>query len=321
MKTTVLNPEELCAMYCQYFNVETPEATTAAPGALSIDELRALEDFAYLREAHNIEDKIERFAYLLNNTEPGKRCRRAYEMIMNACDTKEQAVFAKNSGLMNTENYLNMLQGEAEREADVETAHLEGFSLDDYLQMAAAFGKKDNFTAEEKTVLEKSKTENTALVDLAAALRAAEEVAENRRRDVIEEGKSFYAEKIAEYAQAASAAPEGGMRYYFKLYEIMNGPLTRAEILEDQIREAENPDLPLNREIFAELAQEAVEQDQEIFRSYGAKYGEQSDEFFYHLGQYATAGGYISAERIERERREILAGRNLGSGQKQGAVV
>lgn len=285
MKITVLEQETLSAMYCKIYGVEMDAGELAkVPENPTEDEIRILKDVARLWEVRGVKDKLALIAKLLKEVSPSTRCRRAYEMVVNGCDPTTRAIMALNAGCVNVENYEAVLREMAQQEADDEAAREAGLSADEY-------------------------------AELMLAGQSAEEYEDGRRREIIEEGKSYYADKQDDYDRAARFAAEGNTAYYCRLYEITHGrELTPEEFAEDREREALDQDLPLNSEVYADFARVEAGIEQTLLWSYAERYGNLSDEFFYHLGQYAIeSAGYISAERGEDQRAEALERERLAA--------
>lgn len=214
----------------------------------------------------------------LRKTLAAERCRLAYEMIMNGCDQTTRTILAKNADYISVKNYESVLREMAEKEA----AHKVGLAL------CAALMQTN---------------EAAAVFD------------ESRRQEIIEESKSFYGDRQEDYERALHLAGGNDVAYYCRLYELMHfRNLTLEELAAG--REMENSDLPMQREIFADFAREETRVEQELFSEYEERYRHFTDEFYYRLGCYAIeSAGYISAERGERLREEILFQERLSGEQ------
>lgn len=286
MKMTILKQETLSAMYCKIYGVGMDEEGLARVSEhFSDDEVRVLGDVICLWEARGVKEKIALVAKRLQEVPPSMRLRRVYEMVMNGCDAVTRTVMALNAGFVSVENYEEVLRDMAEQEADEEAAREAGLLPDEY-------------------------------AELMMAGQAAGDYEEGLRQEIIEEGKSYYAEKQDEYDRAAFCAGKGDTAYYCRLYEITHGrKLTAEEFAEDREREVLDGDLPLQREILADFAREEAQLQQTVICAYVEQYGNLSDEFYYRLGRYVIENaGYISAERGERLREEALECERLAVG-------
>lgn len=283
MEMTIIEHEMLSAMLCKMKGIEMGQGDLAdVPEELTEDEMRVLRYAADLWEVQGVNEKLALVAARLRETPAAERCRCAYEMIMNGCDRTTRTIFAKNAGYISVENYETVLRELAEQEADEAAAYENGLTLDDYAALMQA-------------------NEAAAAFD------------ESRRREIIEEGKSFYDDRQEDYERALHLADGDDVAYYCRLYELTHfRNLTLEETAAD--REMENSDLPLQCEIFADFAREEARAEQELLSDYAERYGHFTDEFFYRLGRYAVeSAGYISAEQGERQREEAKSRMRLQS--------
>jgi len=266
-------------MYAACFQIDLEE-----PYSLTNEEERALLDFEELR-AYEGEAKIRRIREKAAAWAKGERAQYTYELFANALSDIELAFAAKEYGMLVPEEYLRGLSELAKEEILAEEARAAGFSLEEFIDLRAAFAKTRDFTADERHQLlaaQKKKMPLAALVlqeeaecDFVARTQAAEAAY----------GKEYLAYREGVLQAAAEQAELKNDSYYLKIYETLHGALSPEEKEEDQKAEVD-PALPLHRDVYIDLMQQEIEQDSRILTALASRYTKGTESYFAAVGRY-----------------------------------
>ncbi|VBB08592.1 Hypothetical protein LUCI_3870 [Lucifera butyrica] len=268
-------------MYAACFHIDLEEE----PYSLTREDERALLDFEELR-VYEGEAKIRRIREKAAAWAKGERARYTYELFANALSDIELAFAAKEYGMLVPEEYLRGLSEQAGEEMLTEEARAAGCSLEEFTELRSAFGKRQNFTAAERerlAIAQKKKTPLAALVlqeeaerDFAVRTQTAE-AAYGKEYLVYREG---VLQAVAEQAELKSDA------YYLKIYETLHGALSSEEKEEDQKAQVD-PSLPLHREVYIDLMQQELQEEDRILTALANQYVEGAEAYFAGVGRYA----------------------------------
>jgi len=268
-------------MYAACFHIDWEDE----PYSLTSEEERALLDFEELR-TYEGEKKIRRIKEKAAAWRNGERARYAYELYANACNDIELAFAAKEYGILVPEEYLRSLSELAGEEMLAEKARAAGFSLEDFTELRTAFGKAEGFTEAEWQQLLTAQEKKMPLAALVLQEEAECDFAAHTQAAEADYGKGYLAYWEGVLQTAAGEAAINSDVYYLKIYETLHGALSQEEKEEDQKAEFD-PALPLHREVYVDLMQNAIQEEERIFSALAKQYAERTEAYFAAVGRYA----------------------------------
>ncbi|HMM21477.1 MAG TPA: hypothetical protein PKA10_12225 [Selenomonadales bacterium] len=268
-------------MYAACFHIDLDEA----PYSLTREEERALLDFEELR-AYEGEAKIRRIRGKAAAWANGERARYTYELFANALSDIELAFAAKDYGMLVPEEYLRGLSELAGEEMLAGEARAAACSLEEFTELRSAFGKRQDFTAEEWQQLLAAQKKKMPLAALVLQEEAERDFAARTQAAEADYGKEYLAYREGVLQAAAEQAELKSDAYYLKIYETLHGALSPEEKEADQKAEAD-PSLPLHREVYIDLMRQELREEDRILTALASRYVEGAEAYFAAVGRYA----------------------------------
>jgi hypothetical protein len=268
-------------MYAACFHIDLDEA----PYSLTREDERALLDFEELR-AYEGEGKIRRIREKAAAWKKGERARYTYELFANALSDIELAFAAKEYGMLVPEEYLRSLSELAGEEILAEEARAAGCSLEEFTEFRAAFAKTRDFTAEERQQLLAAQEKKIPLAALVLQEEAERDFTVHTQAAEAAYGKGYLVYREGVLQGAAEQAEITSDAYYLKIYETLHGALSPEEKEEDQKAKVD-PALPLHREVYIDLMQQELREENRILAALMSQYAEEAEAYFAAVGRYA----------------------------------
>ncbi|WP_040292904.1 hypothetical protein [Acetonema longum] len=268
-------------MYAACFHIDGEEE----PHFLTGEEERALLDFEELR-AYEGEQKIRRLKEKAAARAKEERARYTYELFANAASDIELAFAAKEYGMLVPEEYLRGLSELAGAEMLAEEARAAGCSLEEFAELRSAFGERQDFTAAERAWLVTAQEKKMPLAALVLQEEAECDFVSRTQAAEAAYGKEYLAYREGIYQAAAEAAKLKSAAYYLKIYETLHGALSPEEKEEDQQAQAD-PALPLHREVYIDLMQQELREENRVLTALANRYTEGAEAYFAAVGRYA----------------------------------
>lgn len=270
-------------MYAACFHIDFDSEMKPYP--LNSEERRALIDFEELR-AYEGEAKIKRMKEKAAAWRKEERARYAYEIYANACNDIELAFAAKEYGILVPEDYLRGLFELAEVEGLEEQADAVGCSLENFTELWTAFGKTKDFTVAERQQLLDAQKKKMPLAALVLQQEAERDFAIGTQAAEASYGKGYLVYREGVLQSAAEQADMKSDAYYLKVFETLHGKLSQEEQEEDN-GTAVDPALPLHREIYIDLMQQELQEEERVFATLAKQYTKPSEAYFAAVGRYA----------------------------------
>ena len=267
-------------MYAACFHIDLEE-----PYSLTNEEERALHDFEELR-AYEGEAKIRRIREKAAAWAKGERARYTYELFANALSDIELAFAAKEYGMLVPEEYLRGLSELAGEEMLAEEARATGCSLEEFKELRSAFGKRQDFTAQERQQLLAAQKKKMPLLALVLQEEAERDFAARTQAAEVAYGKGYLVYREGVLQAAAEKAELESDAYFLKVYETLHGALSPEEKEEDQKAEID-PALPLHREVYIDLMRQELREEDRILTALASRYAEGAEAYFAAVGRYA----------------------------------
>lgn len=270
-------------MYTACFHIDFDAAREPYP--LNVEEKRALIDFEELRDYEG-EQKLRRMKEKAATWKKEERARYAYELYANSCNDLELAFAAKEYGMLVPEAYLRGLLELAEAEYQEEQARVAGCSLEQLIELWNVFGKTKDFTTEEWRQLANAQKKKMPLATLVMEQEAEQDFAVSTQAAEADYGKGYLVYREGVQRSAAEQAEQQSDAYYLKVYETLHGRLSQEEKDEDRNAEVD-PALPLQREVYIDLMQHELQEEERILATLAQQYREHTEAYFAAVGRYA----------------------------------